>query len=216
MSAFFRSKEIQLAILILSFLAVFVPYFLNIPSDHPLNVFSTKLILIAGITNAFTLILAVYSQFRRGLSFVRRRARGYIFKIYMMTAIILMLIFWTMGETTGPYHWVMYAIITPLSSVNYSILVFYMASTGARAFRARNAKAVLLLITGFIVLLYQAPLTGAIFPAINPLGLYFGNTFAMAAGRMFLISVTVGAIVFGVRVLMGKETQVLGFGAEKE
>jgi hypothetical protein len=36
----------------------------------------------------------------------------------------------------------------------------------------------------------------------------------MAAGRMFLISVTVGAIVFGVRVLMGKEQSVLGVGKE--
>jgi hypothetical protein len=216
MSAFFRSREIQLAIMVLSFIVVFVPYFLNIPSNHPLNVFSTKLILIAGITNAFTLVLAVYSQFRRGMNFVGRRARGYGFKVYMMVAIILMLVFRVFGEETGPYHWAMYSIITPLSSVNYSILVFYMASTGARAFRARNLRALLLLATGFIVLFYQAPLTGAFFPGINPVGLYFGNTFAMAAGKMFLISATVGAIVFGIRVLLGREVQVLGFGKEKE
>ncbi|MBS7652453.1 MAG: hypothetical protein QXH67_00740 [Candidatus Bathyarchaeia archaeon] len=215
MSAFFRSREVQLTVLVLSFLAVFVPYFLNIPSNHPLNVFSTKLILITSITNAFTLILAVYSQFMRGLHFVRKRSRGYIFKIYMMISIILMLIFWTFGETTGPYHWVMYAIITPLSSVNYSILVFYMASTCARAFRARNLRALMLLATGFIVLLYQAPFTGAVLPSIEPLGLYLGGTFAMAAGRMFLISATVGAMVFGVRVLIGREMQVLGFGREE-
>jgi hypothetical protein len=214
MAAFFRSREVQLTVLVLSFLAVFVPYFLNIPSNHPLNVFSTKLILIASITNAFTLVLAVYSQFMRGYHFVRRRARGYIFKIYMMTAIILMLIFWTFGETSGPYHWVMYAIITPLSSVNYSILAFYMASTCARAFRARNLRALMLLATGFMVLLYQAPLTGAVFPGLDPIALYLGGTFAMAAGRMFLISVTVGAMVFAVRVLLGKEMQVLGFGRE--
>jgi hypothetical protein len=32
---------------------------------------------------------------------------------------------------------------------------------------------------------------------------------------MFLISVTVGAIVFGVRVLLGKEPSVLGIGGEE-
>jgi len=89
------------------------------------------------------------------------------------------------------------------------------ASTAARAFRARNTQALLLLTTGFIVLLYQAPLTGAYAPWLEPIALYFGDTFGMAAGRMFLISVTVGAIVFGVRVLMGKETSVLGVGKEE-
>jgi hypothetical protein len=64
------------------------------------------------------------------------------------------------------------------------------------------------------VLLYQAPLTGAYAPWLEPIALYFGDTFGMAAGRMFLISVTVGAIVFGVRVLMGKEQSVLGVGKE--
>jgi hypothetical protein len=38
----------------------------------------------------------------------------------------------------------------------------------------------------------------------------------MAAGRMFLISVTVGAIVFGVRVILGNEPSVLGISKEEQ
>jgi uncharacterized membrane protein YccC len=132
----------------------------------------------------------------------------------MIITMILMVVFAFFGRETGPYHWVMYAIVNPLSSVNYGILAFYMASTAARAFRARNIQSIMLLVTGFIVLLYQAPLTGAYAPWLEPIALYFGDTFGMAAGRMFLISVTVGAIVFGVRVLMGKEQSVLGVGKE--
>jgi hypothetical protein len=132
----------------------------------------------------------------------------------MIITMVLMVIFAFFGRETGPYHWVMYAVVNPLSSVNYGILAFYMASTAARAFRARNTQSILLLATGFIVLLYQAPLTGAYAPWLEPIALYFGNTFGMAAGRMFLISVTVGAIVFGVRVLLGKETSVLGIRQE--
>jgi hypothetical protein len=173
--------------MIIAFMVVFVPYFTPIPV---LNTFSTKLITMTAIANAFTLVLAVYSQFRRGINAL-------------------------FGQDTGPYHWVMFAVINPLSSVNYGILAFYMASTCARAFRARNGKSLLLLATGFIVLLYQAPLTGAFFPGIEPVALYFTNTFAMAAARMFLISVTVGAIVFGVRVLLGQEPSVLGIGKEE-
>jgi hypothetical protein len=212
MSSFFKSKTVQLTIMILSFLAVFVPYFIDVPA---MTTFSTELITIAAIVSAFTLLLALYSQFRRGYTFIQKRKRGWIFKAYMMISIVLMLVFALFGQETGPYNWVMYAIITPLSSVNYSILVFYMASTGARAFRARNTRALLLLITGFIVLFYQAPLTGAFFPQITPVALYFTGTFVAAVAKMFLISVTVGAIVFGMRVLMGKEPTILGFTKEE-
>jgi hypothetical protein len=196
----------------LSFLLVFIPYFLDIPQ---LNRASTELVTITSVITAFTVALAVVSQYRRGMSFITRRVKGWQFKAYMLIAIVLMLVFALFGRDQGPYQWVMLAIVNPLSGVNYCILAFYMSSTAARAFRARNSKAILLLLTGFIVLLYQAPLTGALFPSINPLGVYLGATFVTGVGAMFLISVTVGAIVFGVRVLMGKEPSVLGIGGEE-
>ncbi len=195
----------------LSFLLVFIPYFLDIPQ---LNQASTELVTITSVVTAFTVALAVVSQYRRGMSFITRRVKGWQFKAYMLIAIALMLVFALFGRDQGPYQWVMLAIVNPLSGVNYCILAFYMSSTAARAFRARNSKAILLLLTGFIVLLYQAPLTGALFPSINPIGVYLGATFVTGVGAMFLISVTVGAIVFGVRVLLGKEPSVLGIGGE--
>lgn len=212
MAEILKNRQLQIAVMALAFLLVFVPYFIEVPA---LEAASTKLITITAIVNAVTLILALQSQIRRGLNIVQRRQTGWYFKAYMIITMVLMVVFAFFGRETGPYHWVMYAVVNPLSSVNYGILAFYMASTAARAFRARNTQAMLLLATGFIVLLYQAPLTGAYAPWLEPIALYFGDTFGMAAGRMFLISVTVGAIVFGVRVLMGKETSVLGVGREE-
>src|SRR4030042_2026675 len=198
--------------LLLSFLFVFLPYFHNLPQ---LNTASTKLITITSIVTAFTVALAVLAQFRRGINIINRRSRGWYFKAYMLMTLVLMLGFSLISRETGPYHWVMFAVVNPLSSVNYGILAFYMASTAARAFRARNTKALLLLLSGFIVLIYQAPLTGAYFTGFEPIALYLGSTFGLATGRMFLISVTVGAIVFGVRVIMGNEPSVLGLSKEE-
>jgi hypothetical protein len=73
MSSFFKSKTAQLTIMILSFLAVFVPYFIDVPA---MTTFSTKLMTITAITSAFTLLLALYSQFRRGYTFIQKRKRG--------------------------------------------------------------------------------------------------------------------------------------------
>jgi len=207
-----KNRQLQIIVMMLSFLFVFLPYFLNVPQ---LDKASTKLITITSIVTAFTVALAVIAQFRRGMNIINRRSRGWYFKAYMLVTMVLMLLFSLISRETGPYHWVMFVVVNPLSSVNYGILAFYMASTAARAFRARNTKALLLLLSGFLVLLYQAPLTGAYIPGIEPIALYLGNTFGMAAGRMFLISVTVGAIVFGVRVILGNEPSVLGISKEE-
>jgi len=174
MSEILKSRELSIIVMFLSFLAVFVPYFIDAPA---LETFSTKLITITAITTAFTLLLAIHSQFKRGFEYVRRKPRGWIFKVYMMITIILMLLFALGGLETGPYHWVMYAIITPLSSVNYGILTFYLSSTCARAFRARNTRSLLLILTGFVMLLYQAPFTGA----YVDLGYVFPNEAAVAS-----------------------------------
>jgi hypothetical protein len=207
MTEILKSRPLQLAVMAISFLIVFVPYFLDIPA---LDNASNKLITISGVVTAFTVSLAVYAQFRRGINIINRRSKGWYFKAYMLVTIPLMLILYLFMPNAGPYSWIMYSVVNPLSNVNYGILAFYLSSTAARAFRARNSRALLLLISGFIVLLYQAPLTGAFFPQIEPVALYLGDTFGAAAGRMFLISVTVGAIVFGVRVLLGNEPSVLG------
>jgi hypothetical protein len=203
-----------MAVLVVSFLLVFIPYF--IPWG-PLDWFSGKLMTIAAVTNAFTVVIAVYSQFRRSGRFIREKRRGWVFHIYLLALLAVMTmsgIF--LGQHVGAYEWLLLAVVTPLSSVIYGILAFYMASAGARAFRARSPQAALLLLAGFIVLLYQAPLTGAVFPGIEGAATYLTDTFGMSVSRMFSISVSIGAIVLGVRMLTGKEVAFLGFGEGEE
>jgi hypothetical protein len=54
-------------------------------------------------------------------------------------------------------------------------------------------------------------LTGAYFPFFGDARLYLTGTFAMAASRMFAMSVTIGAVVLGVRIITGKEVSAMGF-----
>jgi hypothetical protein len=205
---------VQMTVLVVSFLLVFIPYF--IPWG-PLDWFSGKLMTIAAVTNAFTIVIAVYSQFRRSGRFIREKRKGWAYHIYLLALLALMtlsgIIF---GQHVGAYEWLLLAVVTPLSSVIYGILAFYMASAGARAFRARSPQAALLLLAGFVVLLYQAPLTGAYFPGIEGAAVYLTDTFGMSVSRMFSISVSIGAIVLGVRMLTGKEVAFLGFGEGEE
>jgi len=203
-----------MTVLVVSFLLVFVPYF--IPWG-PLDWLSGKLMTIAAVTNAFTIVIAVYSQFRRSGRFIREKRKGWVYHIYLLVLLAIMTLSgFILGQHAGAYEWLLLAVVTPLSSVIYGILAFYMASAGARAFRARSPQAALLLVAGFIVLLYQAPLTGAFFPGIEGAATYITNTFGMSVSRMFSISVSIGAIVLGVRMLTGREVAFLGFTEGEE
>jgi len=214
MSSFFRSRSVQMTILVVSFLLVFVPYF--IPWG-PLDWLSGKLMTIAAVTNAFTIVIAVYSQFRRSGRFINQRRKGWVYHIYLLALLAIMTLSgFILGQHGGAYEWLLLAVVTPLSSVIYGMLAFYMSSAGARAFRARSPQAALLLLAGFVVLLYQAPLTGAYFPGIEGAAVYLTDTFGMSVSRMFSISVSIGAIVLGVRMLTGKEVAFLGFGEGEE
>ena len=210
MSWIFKRRDVQVAIVVITFLCQFLPYIFDIP---PLLWFSTKLVTIVSLIASFTIILGLNSAIRRSYNIIRERKRIWILQVYMLILLGLMVVFGLgLGMDSSAFKWLMLAIVDPLSSVNYSILTFYMASAAARAFRARSPQASILLVTGVIVLLQQAPLTATVFPQIDIVSRFFNDAFNLAIARMFLMAVSVGAIVLGVRVLTGKEIGFLGLG----
>lgn len=213
MSWLFKSKQVNLAVLVFFFLVGFVPYFFLMPQvDDAVN----KLSLIAATTGQFTVAIAIYSQWRRSLRFIKEKRKGWAYHIYLLALMSGMtFIGFAWGKTHPAYTWLTSAIVTPLSSVAYGILAFYMFSALARAFRARSLKAAFLIVSGCIVLLYQAPLTGAYFPGIESYAVFLTDNFGMSLSRMFSIAIIIGGIILNIRMLTGRELAFLGFAREE-
>lgn len=209
MASILKRKETSLILIAISFGIVVVPYFIELPMFEEA---STKLVLMVSVLNAMSILLALYAQTKRSLTLVNQRAHGWPYQLYLVITIYLMAgVGFIFGQNSDQFNWFQYAILMPTGSVIYSMLTFYMASACARAFRARSPQATLLLISGMLVLLGQAPLTGAYIPFFGDARLYLTGTFAMAASRMFAMSVTVGAVVLGVRIITGREVSAMGF-----
>jgi hypothetical protein len=209
MASLLRRKETSLILIGLSFFIVTGVYFFDIPV---LNNFSNNLVLLVSVLNAMSILLALYSQTRRSLLLTRQKAHGWPYQLYLVVTIYLMAALgFVYGQSSSQFMWFQYAILNPTGSVIYSVLAFYMASACARAFRARSPQAAMLLISGIIVLMGQAPLTGVFAPFLGTAGTYLTSSFAMAASRVFTMSVTVGAVVLGVRIITGKESSAIGF-----
>jgi hypothetical protein len=207
--AFLRQKETSLILIGISFLIVTLSYFFDLPL---LADFSQELVLMVSVLNAMSILLAIYSQTRRSLILVQQRNHGWAFQAYLLVTIYFMAaVGFITGQQSDSFMWFQLAILNPTRSVIYSSRAFYLASAGARAFRARSPQAALLLISGMLVLLGQAPFTGVYVPFFGTARQYLTSTFSLAASRIFAISVTVGATVLGVRILTGNESEAIGF-----
>ena len=209
MSNLFEKREFTVLLVAASFALVFVPYFLDIP---PLMGLSTKMAMIVSIINSFAILLALYAQTKRSILRVGQRLQGWPYHLWTVCLLYLVAIVGLLfGQTSQTFLFFQYAFLMPAGAVQYSILTFYMASAGMKAFRARSPQATLLIIAGILVMLGQAPFTAAYFPPIDDIRLYLAENFAKAAAKMFSISMVVGAIVLCVRILTGNEDQAIGY-----
>jgi hypothetical protein len=114
------------------------------------------------------------------------------------------------GKTGRVYTWFYDHVFDPCNSTMFALLAFFIASAAFRAFRARNTEAALLLGAAIIVMLGRAPIGGAIhewFPLISDWIVDIPNN---AGRRAIMMGAALGAIVTGLRVILGLERSHLG------
>ncbi len=125
-------------------------------------------------------------------------------------------------EDGGAFWWLYEYIMQPITSTMFALLAFYVASAAFRAFRAKNAEALVLLATAFIVLLSQTeePLRALVFqtpPLREHLWLtepaqWIQNVFNKAGQRAIVIGIAMGVAATSLRVLLCRDRSYLGEG----
>ena len=142
---------------------------------------------------------------------IQRKRNGWFY------AVIILVLSWTMvliglfvGKTNVIFDFLQWAFVIPGDSTIYAILVFYLTSAGARAFRIDSLESALLTIGALFVLLKQAPLGELLAPWAGPVAIYLQDTLAMAATRVFSVSLAVGAVILAIRLMLGQEMALIG------
>ena len=108
------------------------------------------------------------------------------------------------------YTWTYNYIFAPCNATMFALLAFYIASAGFRAFRARNTEAALLLGAGIILLLGRAPIGRLIYDSLPEVANWIIDVPNNAGRRAIIMGAALGAIVTGLRVILGMERQHLG------
>ncbi len=124
-------------------------------------------------------------------------------------------------ETGSLFWWSYEYMFSPLSATVFALLAFYVASAAFRAFRAKNAEALLLLLTAFIILLGRSQagtwLTGwfpdeLAFLRADALTVWIMQTVNTAGSRAIMIGIALGLAATSAKVLIGIDRSYLGSG----
>lgn len=148
------------------------------------------------------------------------RVKSWVDKFYSIWLFIVMAAFIVVGLFGYPrmwwtplaanWDWLQLYVLTPLDATVYASLVFYMASGCYRAFRARTLEGAALLVVGFLSIMYKTPLFQAYAPWIIKTIDWIAEYPAVGAYRGIQVSAALGAILLGIRTLIGVETGYLG------
>ena len=106
--------------------------------------------------------------------------------------------------------WTYNYVFSPCNSTMFALLAFFIASAAFRAFRARNTEAALLLGAAIIVLLGRAPIGSLLNENLPYITNWIIDVPNNASRRAIIMGAALGAIVTGLRVLLGMERQHVG------
>jgi hypothetical protein len=166
------------------------------------------------VLQGFALGLGAVNLFRvHGRRVSQRTRDDWMFSGWLLLMLAVFVIF---GLSTGQYDqgetysWLYNAIYLPLGSTMYSSLAFYMAYGAYKVLRARNFEAGLLFITAVLVILGNTPIFPATYPGFFHMREWIFGPIVSGAYRGVRIGIGMGAVVLGIRTLLGMETGYLG------
>jgi uncharacterized membrane protein len=108
------------------------------------------------------------------------------------------------------FEWIISNVYMPADASIYAMVYLAIVHAFYRAFRARNVDATILLIAAFFIMIYNAPVTSFYLPSIAPFGKWLLDNVGTASNRGIGIVTAVGTLAFTYRVLVHRETSVVG------
>lgn len=175
----------------------------------------------ATIISAIALFIGMFSVASNHVRRVQKRSADWVYSLILvgsMLAVVISgtIISWTpkpgggMGFVAPPQSLVeqsvrdiFRAVYQPLTSALLGLLTFFSLSAALRAIQRRSTDALVIVIVASLVLLIGA-LPGNMLLPILPAALdWMASYIALAGARALLIGAALGAIVAGVRVLLG-------------
>jgi len=210
-------RQIPLILVLVLGIFFFIQFF--IPSQLSTEIYQVTLQWEI-VIGAFAIVLAVGSLFNHHLLKIRRRREHWQYSFATLAGLVVMALLGILGRVRGLdflsewYYQIFLFVQAPMDAAMFAILAFYMASAAYRAFRARSKEALLLLVSGFIIMLGVIPFGALIWDKIPDIAEWIMMVPNMAAKRGILFGVGLGITATSLKIVLGIERSWLGGGGK--
>jgi hypothetical protein len=109
----------------------------------------------------------------------------------------------TAGPSAAPMQWIFTYVMTPIQATLGALLAFLIVVAAYRLLRLRNAESAVMLIVALLVLAGQASV--GLLPILPQLRDWILDVPVLAGVRGILLGIALGAVLTGVRLLLGVE-----------
>jgi len=192
-------------------IAVGVFVLISVFAENPLlDAIGTYFIDVAVIIAAFALFLGLINVLRVHARKIRERQPGSPYSFVLLVALLIVLTVGLLsipGRPSGPaqpaVQWIFENIQAPIQASLSALLVFFIVTAAYRLFRLRNLESIVMLIVTLLVLAGQV--TVGLVPVLPNLRDWIVEVPAMAGMRGILLGVALGAVLTGIRLLLGVE-----------
>ncbi|MFC2016072.1 hypothetical protein ACFLUM_03985 [Chloroflexota bacterium] len=162
------------------------------------------------IVAAIALFLGLINVLQVHLRKIRERPSDRLFSLVLITAMLVVLVAGLpqfRSGASGPsqpiVQWIFEYIQVPIQASLSGLLVFFVVTAAYRLLRVRNTQSTLMLITALFVLVGQV--TVGLVPVLPGIRDWILDVPAMAGVRGILLGVALGALLTGIRLLLGVE-----------
>ena len=213
--SFLRDPKRLIATLIagVAGLIVLIDYASAVPTFDPV---ARIVVEWAALLGVMALLVGLLSVTAGHLMRVLRRQPDWGYSVVLLAAMLVVIVSGTIvglvpgGYTLFPSSLVeqpirdlFQAFYQPLASSFLALLAFFSLSAALRALRRRTADALVLVVVAMLVLVLVALPQLAALPVLGDSVQWISDYVALAGARGLLIGAALGAVVAGVRVLLG-------------
>ncbi len=204
----FAKKTLPTIIAFVCGVTVVIAYFFNIPF---IQARAQDILKWQSVIAVFALGLGAVNIIRIHVNNVQRSQGRNLYSLaLLLTFAITILVGVFTGQNSNAYKFIFDYINVPTGSAIFSLLAFYIGTAAYRAFRAKNAEAAILLLTGCIVMLGRVPLGAKILPASVPLTNWIMSVLNVGGQRGVMIAGAIGFIAVSLRIIVGLERRSYG------
>lgn len=175
-----------------------------------LDAFGTYFVDMAVIIAAFALFLGMVNILRVHARKIRERQTGWLYSFVLIAAMILVLAVGLPSPPDQPsgaaqplVQWVFESILAPIQATLSALLVFFVMTAAYHLLRIRSLESAVMLIVVLLVLIGQVTL--GLVPVLPDIKDWILDVPTMAGVRGILLGVALGALLTGIRLLLGVE-----------